>query len=351
MRIAICDEDIDEYIGEINQIAQEHPILVDKYIRGTELEVDAICDGHDILIPGIMEHIERTGIHSGDSISIYPERSLSAAAKQRVIDYTERLAKALHVIGMVNVQFIADGDEVYIIEVNPRSSRTVPYISKVTGIPIVPLATQIICGHTIRELGYEPGLQKEADYYAIKMPVFSFEKIKGADISLGPEMKSTGECLGIAKSFNEALYKAFQGAGIQLPKYKNMVITVKDEDKAEIVPIAKRFENLGYRIFATHGTYKALSDGGVKCYQVRKVEQESPNILDLVLGHELDIVIDIPKEGAEAGKDGFVIRRNAVETGVNVLTAIDTAKALATSLENKSSELHLIDIAKLNEDK
>ena len=351
MRIAICDEDIDEYIGEINQIAQEHPILVDKYIRGTELEVDAICDGRDILIPGIMEHIERTGIHSGDSISIYPQRSLTPTAKQRVIDYTERLAKALHVIGMVNVQFIADGDEVYIIEVNPRSSRTVPYISKVTGIPIVPLATQIICGHTIRELGYEPGLQKEADYYAIKMPVFSFEKIKGADISLGPEMKSTGECLGIAKSFNEALYKAFQGAGIQLPKYKNMVITVKDEDKEEIIPIAKRFENLGYRIFATHGTYKALSDAGIKTYQVRKVEQESPNILDLVLGHELDIVIDIPKEGAEASKDGFVIRRNAVETGVNVLTAVDTAMALATSLENKSSELHLIDIANFDKPK
>ena len=351
MRIAISDEDIDEYIGEINQIAQEHPILVDKYIRGTELEVDAICDGHDILIPGIMEHIERTGIHSGDSISVYPQRSLTETAKQRVIDYTERLAKALHVIGMVNVQFIADGDEVYIIEVNPRSSRTVPYISKVTGIPIVPLATQIICGHTIRELGYEPGLQKEAAYYAIKMPVFSFEKIKGADISLGPEMKSTGECLGIAQSFNEALYKAFQGAGIQLPKYKNMVITVRDEDKEEITPIAKRFEQLGYRIFATHGTYQALTEGGVKCFQVRKVEQESPNILDLVLGHELDIVIDVPREGAEASKDGFVIRRNAVETGVNVLTAVDTARALATSLENKSSELHLIDIARLDEEK
>ena len=351
MRIAISDQDIDEYIGEINQIAQEHPILVDKYIRGTELEVDAICDGQDILIPGIMEHIERTGIHSGDSISVYPERSLTPKAKERVIEYTERLAKALHVIGMVNVQFIADGDEVYIIEVNPRSSRTVPYISKVTGIPIVPLATQIICGHTIRELGYEPGLQKEADYYAIKMPVFSFEKIKGADISLGPEMNSTGECLGIAKSFNEALYKAFQGAGIQLPKYKNMVITVRDEDKEEIVPIAKRFENLGYRIFATHGTYQALTEGGVKCFQVRKVEQESPNILDLVLGHELDIVIDVPREGAEASKDGFVIRRNAVETGVNVLTAVDTARALATSLENKSSELHLVDIAALDEEK
>lgn len=345
MRIAISDSDIDEYIGEINQIVQEHPILVDKYIFGKELEVDAICDGKDILIPGIMEHIERTGIHSGDSISVYPAKSLSEKAKQKVIDYTERLAKALHVIGMVNIQFIADGDDVYIIEVNPRSSRTVPYISKVTGIPIVPLATRIICGHSIREQGFTPGLQKEADYYAIKMPVFSFEKIKGADISLGPEMKSTGECLGIAESFNEALYKAFQGAGIQLPKYGNMVITVKDEDKETIVPIARRFAALGYRIFATRGTYCALKGGGVPCFQVRKVEQESPNILDLVLGHELDIVIDTPQEGADASKDGFIIRRNAVETGVNVLTAVDTAEALATSLENKASEIRLVDIA------
>ncbi len=347
MRIAISDQDIDEFIGVINQIAQEHPILVDKYIRGKELEVDAICDGQDILIPGIMEHIERTGIHSGDSISVYPSKSITAKAKASIIDYTERLAKALHVIGMVNIQFIADGDDVYIIEVNPRSSRTVPYISKVTGIPIVPLATQIICGHTIRELGYTPGLQKEAEYYAIKMPVFSFEKIKGADISLGPEMKSTGECLGIAKSFNEALYKAFQGAGIHLPQYRNMVVTVKDEDKKDIVPIAKRFAAVGYRIFATRGTYLALKEGGVPCYQVRKVEQESPNILDLVLGHELDIIIDTPKEGAEASKDGFVIRRNAIETGVNVLTAIDTAEALATALENNAQELSLIDIAKI----
>ncbi len=347
MRIAISDQDIDEFIGVINQIAQEHPILVDKYIRGKELEVDAICDGQDILIPGIMEHIERTGIHSGDSISVYPSKSITAMAKASIIDYTERLAKALHVIGMVNIQFIADGDDVYIIEVNPRSSRTVPYISKVTGIPIVPLATQIICGHTIRELGYTPGLQKEAEYYAIKMPVFSFEKIKGADISLGPEMKSTGECLGIAKSFNEALYKAFQGAGIHLPQYRNMVVTVKDEDKKDIVPIAKRFAEVGYRIFATRGTYLALKEGGVPCYQVRKVEQESPNILDLVLGHELDIIIDTPREGAEASKDGFLIRRNAIETGVNVLTAIDTAEALATALENNAQELSLIDIAKI----
>ena len=347
MQIAINDEDIDEFIGIINQITQEHPILVDKYIMGKEIEVDAICDGQDILIPGIMEHIERTGVHSGDSISVYPAQSISEKNKETIVDYTRRLAKALHVKGMINIQFIVDGDRVYIIEVNPRSSRTVPYISKVTGIPIVPLATQIICGHTIREMGYEPGLQPEAGYIAIKMPVFSFEKIRRADVSLGPEMKSTGECLGIAKTFNEALYKAFQGAGIRLPKYKNMIITVRDSDKEEIIPIAKRFEALGYRIFATRGTAKALKARGIKALQVRKLEQESPNILDLVLGHEVDLIIDTPPQGAEHSRDGFVIRRNAVETGVNVLTSLDTAAALATSMENRAAKLTLINIAEI----
>ena len=345
MQIAICDEDIDEFIGIINQIAQEHPILVDKYIMGKEIEVDAICDGTDILIPGIMEHIERTGIPSGDSISVYPAQSITEGNKKTLVEYTEKLARALHVKGMINIQFIVDGEDVYIIEVNPRSSRTVPYISKVTGIPIVPLATQIICGHTIRELGYTPGLQKEADYFAIKMPVFSFEKIRGADISLGPEMKSTGECLGIAKTFNEALYKAFQGAGIKLPKYKNMIITVRDSDKEEMVDIAARFKAQGYRIFCTNGTARYLYQKGVVTIPVRKIEQESPNILDLILGHEIDLVIDIPAQGAERSHDGFIIRRNAIETGVTVLTAIDTARALVTSMENRAQELTLINIA------
>ena len=345
MQIAICDEDIDEFIGIINQIAQEHPILVDKYIMGKEIEVDAICDGTDILIPGIMEHIERTGIHSGDSISVYPAQSITEGNKKTLVEYTEKLARALHVKGMINIQFIVDGEDVYIIEVNPRSSRTVPYISKVTGIPIVPLATQIICGHTIRELGYAPGLQKEADYFAIKMPVFSFEKIRGADISLGPEMKSTGECLGIAKTFNEALYKAFQGAGIKLPKYKNLIITVRDSDKEEMVDIAARFKAQGYRIFCTNGTARYLYQKGVVTIPVRKIEQESPNILDLILGHEIDLVIDIPAQGAERSHDGFIIRRNAIETGVTVLTAIDTARALVTSMENRAQELTLINIA------
>ena len=347
MQIAINDNDIDEFIGIINRIAQDHPILVDKYLQGKEIEVDAVCDGDDILIPGIMEHIERAGIHSGDSISVYPAQSLTDGAKAKIAEYTRRLAKSLHVIGMINIQFIVCGEEdVYVIEVNPRSSRTVPYISKVTGIPIVPLATQVIIGKKIKELGYTPGLQPEADYVAVKMPVFSFENIRGADISLGPEMKSTGECLGIAKTFDEALYKAFLGAGIKLPKFKNMIMTVRDEDHADAVEIGRRFEKIGYHIFATSGTARALNEAGVKATPVRKIEQESPNLLDLILGHKIDLVIDIPAQGAEHSKDGFVIRRNAIETGVNVLTAIDTAHALITSLENTDiKKLTLIDIA------
>ena len=348
MQIAINDEDVEEFIGIINRIAQDHPILVDKYLQGKEIEVDAVCDGDDILIPGIMEHIERAGIHSGDSISVYPAKSISDHVKATIEEYTKRLARSLHVIGLINIQFIAVGEDVYVIEVNPRSSRTVPYISKVTGIPIVPLATKVILGHKIKDLGYIPGLQPEADYYAVKMPVFSFEKIRDADISLGPEMKSTGECLGIAKTFNEALYKAFLGAGICLPKYKNMIMTVRDEDKPEAVEIAKRFEALGYNIYATKGTARALMDADVQVRLTRKVEQESPNILDLILGHEIDLVIDTPSQGVEHSHDGFVIRRHAIETGVNVLTAIDTAKALVTSLEDTDHKnLTLIDIAKL----
>ena len=348
MQIAINDEDVEQYIGIINRIAQEHPILVDKYLVGKEIEVDAVCDGEDIVIPGIMEHIERAGIHSGDSISVYPAQTISKTAKATIEEYTKRLAKALHVIGMINIQFIVCGEEVYVIEVNPRSSRTVPYISKVTGIPIVPLAAKAIMGYKLKDMGYTPGLQPEAKYFAIKMPVFSFEKIRGADISLGPEMKSTGECLGIAESFNEALYKAFLGAGINLPKHKNMIMSVRDEDKEEAVEIGKRFEALGYRIFATRNTAKTLQEAGVKAIRTNKIEQPSPNLMDLILGHKIDLVIDTPSQGVEHAKDGFLIRRNAIETGVNVLTAMDTAKALVTSLENTDlNRLTLIDIAQI----
>ncbi len=348
MQIAISDAEIEEFMEIINRIAQDHPILVDKYLQGKELEVDAVCDGTEILIPGIMEHIERTGVHSGDSISVYPAHTITDQVKETIAEYTRRLAKALHVKGLINIQFIAVGEEVFVIEVNPRSSRTVPYISKVTGIPIVDLATEVIIGKTIRELGYEPGLQREADYVAVKMPVFSFEKIRGAEISLGPEMKSTGECLGIAKTFNEALYKAFLGAGIDLPKHKRMIITVKDADKGEAIEIGRRFAKLGYTIYATRSTAKALNDAGVKANKVNKIQQESPTVMDLILGHKIDLVIDTPTQGRDKSRDGFLIRRTSIETGVNCITALDTAKALATSLENKNDNpLTLVNIAEL----
>lgn len=349
MQIAISDSEIEEFMEIINRIAQDHPILVDKYLQGKEIEVDAVCDGTDILIPGIMEHIERTGIHSGDSISVYPAHTIGKIVKDKIAEYTRRLAMALHVKGLINIQFIAIGEDVYVIEVNPRSSRTVPYISKVTGIPIVDLATEVIIGKTIKELGYKPGLQPEAEYYAIKMPVFSFEKIRGAEISLGPEMKSTGECLGIAKTFNEALYKAFLGAGVNLPKYKNLIMTVKDADKGEAIEIGRRFEKLGYTIYATRSTAAALNDAGVKARKVNKISQESPTVMDLILGHKIDLVIDTPTQGRDKTRDGFLIRRTSIETGVNVITAMDTARALVTSLENneKNEKLTLVDIAKL----
>ena len=346
MKIAFNDEEIEEFIGIINRIAQDHPILVDKYLQGKEIEVDAVCDGTDILIPGIMEHIERTGVHSGDSISVYPAPTISDKVKDTIVEYTKRLAQALHVVGLINIQFIAMNEEVYVIEVNPRSSRTVPYISKVTGIPIVDLATKVIIGNTIRGLGYEPGLAPAADYIAIKMPVFSFEKLRGAEISLGPEMKSTGECLGIAKTFNEALYKAFLGAGVQLPKYKQMIMTVKDADKPEAVGVAKRFEALGYKIYATRSTAKYLQEHGVNALRVNKISQESPNVMDLILGHKIDLVIDTPTQGnGDKTRDGFLIRRNAIETGVYCITAMDTANALARSLETANGILTPVDIA------
>ena len=350
MQIAVSDEDVVEFMNIINRIKQDHPILVDKYLMGKEIEVDAVCDGQDILIPGIMEHIERAGIHSGDSISVYPAKSISPKIVDMIEDYTGRLARALHVKGMINIQFIVYNDQVYVIEVNPRSSRTVPYISKVTGIPIVKLATQVIIGKTIKELGYEPGLQKAADYYAIKMPVFSFEKIRGADISLGPEMKSTGECLGISKSFDEALYKAFEGAGIRLPKHKQIIMTLADKDKQDGIDIAQRFEALGYKIYASRGTAKVLKENGVHAIQVNKIGQEAPTLLDLILEHKIDLVIDTPENGIERAKDGFLIRRYAIETGVHCLTSLDTAHALISSLEHafNNQELSIVDIAKID---
>ncbi len=350
MQIAVNDGDIVEFMQIINREVQEHPILVDKYLMGKEVEVDGVCDGKDVLIPGIMEHIERAGVHSGDSISVYPAQSLSDAIIQQIEDYTARLARALHVKGLLNIQFIVHEDQVYVIEVNPRSSRTVPYISKVTGIPIVDIASKIIVGKTLAELGYKPGLQKKSDYVAIKQPVFSFEKLRGAETSLGPEMKSTGEVLGIAKTFNEALYKSFLGAGINLPRTKKMICTVKDSDKAELVPIAARFAAIGYTIYATRSTADALMAGGVPAIKIKKISAGSPNALDLILDGEVDLVIDTPTQGhgMDKTRDGFLIRRNAIETGVTCLTSLDTAKALLTSIESENMDtLTVVDIASI----
>ena len=348
MQIAISDKDIMEFMDVINRHVQEHPILVDKYLMGKEIEVDAVCDGEEIIIPGIMEHVERAGIHSGDSISVYPAQHISPKIKRVIEDYTKKLANSLHVVGLINIQFIVYNEEVYVIEVNPRSSRTVPYISKVTGIPIVDLASKVIIGEKLKDMGYEPGLQPESEYFAIKMPVFSFEKIRGAEISLGPEMKSTGECLGISKNYNEALYKAFLGSGVNLPKYKKMILTVKDADKLDAVDIGKRFVALGYEIYSTRSTCRVLNENGVPAKPINKVEEPSPNLLDLILSHEIDLVIDTPSQGIERSKDGFVIRRHAIETGVTCLTSLDTADALLTSLESSDrNNLSLVDISEI----
>ena len=281
-------------------------------------------------------------------MSPYPAQHLSDAVIDKIEDYTAKLAKGLHVKGLLNIQFIVYQEEVYVIEVNPRSSRTVPYISKVTGIPIVDIASKCIVGKTIRELGYEPGLQKKADYIAIKQPVFSFEKLRGAETSLGPEMKSTGEVLGIAKTFEEALYKSFIGAGINLPRTKKMICTVNDADKDELVPIAARFQKLGYTIYATRSTADKLIENGIPAIKIKKISAGSPNALDLILAGEVDLVIDTPTQGRDKSRDGFLIRRNAIETGCTCLTSLDTAAALVTSLENANMEtLSVIDIAEI----
>ena len=344
MQIAINDKDVEEFIGIINRIAQEHPILVDKYLQGKEIEVDAVCDGEDILIPGIMEHIERAGIHSGDSISVYPAKSISDKVKATIEEYTKRLARSLHVIGLINIQFIAVGDEVYVIEVNPRSSRTVPYISKVTGIPIVPLATKVILGYKIKDLGYQPGLQPEADYYAVKMPVFSFEKIRGADISLGPEMKSTGECLGIAKTFNEALYKAFLGAGLKLHPHGKVLCSVNNHDKAELRELAAGYEELGYHLMATPGTAKDLKEHGISC----EVVEDFGEHMEALHQAGIALVINTATHGRRPERAGFKLRRWSVENGVTCLTSLDTVRALLFALHSAMEKgFDVVDLAKI----
>ncbi|MBQ7876709.1 MAG: carbamoyl-phosphate synthase large subunit [Clostridia bacterium] len=348
MEIAYNDHDITVYMEIINRSVQEHPILVDKYVVGKEVEVDAVCDGKDILIPGIMEHIERTGVHSGDSISVYPTQTISEKDKETIIDYTEKLAKALNVVGLINIQFIVAPDGVYIIEVNPRSSRTVPYISKVTNVPIVKLAVRAMMGENLCDMGYGVGLYPAADYVAVKMPVFSFEKLHDVDTSLGPEMKSTGEVLGIAPTFHEALYKSFVGSNMKIPTEGNLLITVRDTDKEEVCSLAKEFEKHGFRIYATGGTCKYLIDNGVNAKKVNKIAEGAPDILDFISGGGCDLVINTPTRGRQHNRDGFKIRRTSVERSIPCITSLDTAKALLNSVEQKEAgEVGIIDISTL----
>ena len=348
MQIAYEDADIVEQIGIINRIAQEHPILVDKYIMGTEVEVDAVCDGTDTVIPGIMQHIERAGIHSGDSISVYPAVGVSKDMQGLIVEYTRRLAKALKVRGLLNVQYIVKDETVYVIEANPRSSRTVPYISKVTGIPIVPLAVGTFFGKTLPEMGCHYGLQKERDLVAIKMPVFSFEKLYGADVDLGPEMKSTGEVLGVAKTYDEALIKAFYGAGVHMIEKGNVIITVKDSDKEEVLPIAKGLYDLGWTIFATAGTSDYLNDHYIPTIRTNKIGAGEPDILDHITSGRINLVVNTPSKGVTHHRDGYKIRRNAVESGIPCLTSLDTANAFLTCARHvDTTQLSVIDITQV----
>ncbi len=339
MEIAFNDRDIAEFMEIINRTVQEHPILVDKYMMGKEIEVDAICDGENILIPGIMEHLERAGVHSGDSISVYPTQTVSDKIKKVIVDYTERLAKALNVIGLVNIQYVVYNNEVYVIEVNPRSSRTVPYISKVTGIPMVNLATKCMMGMRLSDFKFGTGLYKEPEYVSVKVPVFSFEKLHDVDISLGPEMKSTGEVLGIADNFPEALYKGIIASGIKLPqKGDGILMTVRDTDKPELVNIAEEFEKLGFTLYATGKTAHMLNHNGIATNAVKKLDEGSPNILDLIQSGKLGMIINTPTKGRKPDRDGFKIRRKAVEMSIPCLTSLDTASAVIRCLKLGKTE-------------
>jgi carbamoyl-phosphate synthase large subunit len=345
MAIAYDDASIIKYVNQINKVEQKHPILIDKYMMGRECEVDAICDGHDILIPGIMEHLERAGIHSGDSISVYPAHTIYAEHIETICQYTKRIALKLGIIGMLNIQFIISSDRVYIIEVNPRSSRTVPYISKVTNLPIIDIAVNVIFGEKLKKMPYGIGLYKKASHIAVKLPIFSFEKIQGSEISLGPEMKSTGEVLGIDKLFSDALLKAFVAGGINVPQTGSMLVTVREKDRAELLPIINRYIDIGFKIYATPGTGKYLEDNGVKTQIVQKVWEGDNSIIDLIKTNKINMIINTPTTVTKnSNSDGFRIRRLAVEHHIPCFTSLDTAKALRHAIKDGKSEQDLIPI-------
>ena len=349
MEIAYNDRNIEDFMKIINMTVQEHPILIDKYLMGRELEVDGVFDGEDILIPGIMEHVERAGVHSGDSIAVYPPINLEDKHRELILKHTKNMAKHLNVIGLINAQYILYNDDIYVIEVNPRSSRTIPYISKVTGVPIIDLATKVMLGQKLKDLGYGTGIYREADYFAVKAPVFSFEKLTDVDTGLGPEMKSTGEVLGLAETYPQALLKAFKGCGLRVPKRgSRIIVTVKDEDKPEMIGIARGFEEMGIEIYATSGTCDALTAAGIACKRVNRVSQSHPNILDMIQSGTVDLIINTPTKGRKHDSDGFKIRRSAVEHSVACVTAIDTARAVLTVREqSRSEDLTPIDITKI----
>ena len=349
MIIAHSDKDIVEYMEIITRTNLENPVLIDKYMMGKEVEVDAICDGTDYLIPGIMEHIERAGVHSGDSISVYPAMTLTKRVRETIIEYTRKLAMELHVIGLVNIQYVVYNNEVYVIEVNPRSSRTVPYISKVTGVPMVDIATKIMLGESLRDQGYESGLYKESEYIAVKVPVFSFEKLHDVDTALGPEMKSTGECLGIARTFEDALFKGLIAAGYNIKKDGGVLITVRDTDKQEILYVADKFERLGFDIYATSGTASTLNRNMIAANVVRKASEEKPNVMTLLDSGKIDYVISTSAKGRIPQYDSVKMRRKTVERSICCLTAIDTANAVADILAmgKKIDDMEMIDITKI----
>lgn len=349
MEIAFNEEDVKEFMEIITRVKQEHPILIDKYMMGKEIEVDAICDGEDILIPGIMEHLERAGVHSGDSISVYPTQTIAPKYKDIIVEYTHKLAKALKVIGLINIQFVLYEDQVYVIEVNPRSSRTVPYISKVTNVPMVNLATKAVLGKKLKDMGYGIGLYPEGKFIAVKVPVFSFEKLHDVDISLGPEMKSTGEVLGVSEDFAEALYKGFLGAGLKIPREGNILMTVRDTDKPELISIADEFQKMGFKLYATGHTAHKLNQNYIATSVVKKIGEGSPNILDLIQSDKIHLVINTPTRGRQPERDGFKIRRKAVEQSIPCLTSLDTAKAVIASLKLNKEErdLEMVDITEI----
>ncbi|OPX86787.1 MAG: Carbamoyl-phosphate synthase large chain [Pelotomaculum sp. PtaB.Bin104] len=344
MEIVYNNDELNNYMATAVKITPEHPVLVDKYLIGKELEVDAICDGTDVLIPGIMEHIERAGVHSGDSTAVYPPQTLSRQVQELVVDYTTKLTLALNVKGVINIQYVLHEDGIYVLEVNPRSSRTVPYLSKITGIPMINLATKVIMGKTLKELGYHGGLYPESTVVGVKAPVFSFAKLRQVDISLGPEMKSTGEVMGAHRDFKVALFKAMVSAGSMFPKEGSVLVTIADRNKDEAIPVIRSLIDLGYHVFATAGTAVAIRAAGLPVEQVRKVHEGSPHIVDLIHTNKINLVINTLTRGKAPERDGFQIRRAAVEYGIPCLTSLDTTKAILDVLaeEKYKKDLRLV---------